>query len=466
MLAFEQFLDKHPEWDGRVVLIQVALSTTENIELQSQVSDIVTRINSSHANLAHSPVVFLHQDISFSQYIALLTVADAMVVTSLREGMNLTSHEFVYLQDEKHGPLILSEFTGSASIFDGAEISVNPWNNKQCADAFLRALEMPAEEKKKRWGKLYSATTHHTASHWVASFIDQWNTAYEEQQRRGSSTIPRLSSRKLAEDYLAAKKRLFILDYEGTLASWGAPTNVIMTNPQRTIDALNELLLDKNNIVYVMSGRTPEVYSSAPLPLVSETNNKQEMERLFRRVPRVGLIAETGCFIRHFENDKWIRAARAESECERWKGQVKDILEYYAVRTPGAYIETRHCSFSFHYKIADDPSYAARQAAECANDVNDRFENQGIRAVPVEGAVMVELSDCSKATAAERIMELLSSKDTQLPEFLLVIGDDREDEVIFRWANQHKEQFKRVTTVSVGMRNTEACSTLTQGVAG
>lgn len=257
----------------QVVLIQVALSTTENLDLNNQVSDIVTRINSSHANLAHSPVVFLHQDISFEQYIALLTIADALVVTSLREGMNLTSHEYVYFQDEKHSPLILSEFTGSASIFEGAQISVNPWNMKQCADAFQKALEMSPNEKKRRWEKLYRATTLHTASHWVESFLKKWDDAYEEQQRRESSTIPRLYPKELAKVYSNSKKRLLILDYEGTLSAWGAPDNVIMTSPQRTIDILNDLLADKRNTVYVMSGRTPEVciISNSPKKYMSLT---------------------------------------------------------------------------------------------------------------------------------------------------------------------------------------------------
>lgn len=422
----------------------MALSTTENLDLQNQVADIVTRINSQHANLAHSPVVFLQQDISFSQYIALLTIADAMIVTSLREGMNLTSHEYVYLQDKKHSPLILSEFTGSASFFEGAEISVNPWNNRQCADAFLKALTMSPEEKTKRWEKLYSAITHHTATQWIKVFIEQWNSAYEEQQRRGSSTIPRLSTKKLAEEFARSKKRLFIIDNEGTLTSWGAPNNIVMTNPQRTIDTLNDLLADRRNIVYVSSARTPE-----------------EMEKVFRRCPRVGLIAENGCFIRPFEKVKWIRCARPEAEAEVWKKQVEDILAYYCERTPGTFVETRHCSYLFQYRNAEDKLTASRQAAECANDVNDRFENQGVRAVPIEGAVSIESTECNKATAAEKIIEF-----DGVPDFLLTIGDDREDEVLFKWTNEQKGRINSVTSVSVGIRNTEAGTTLTQGVAG
>lgn len=151
---------------------------------------------------------------------------------------------------------------------------------------------------------------------------------------------------------------------------------------------------------------------------------------------------------------------------------MQDILNYYTERTPGTYIETRHCSYLFHYRNAEDMATASRQAAECANDVNDRFENQNIRAVPIDGAVAVESIECNKATAAAKVVEILHERAEQEgesqahPDFLLVIGDDRDDEVIFRWANEQRDKIPRVTTVSVGMRNTEACTTLAQGVAG
>lgn len=75
----------------QVVLIQVALSTTETNESQENVSDIVTRINSKFSSLTYQPVVFLHTEPpTFSQYLGLLTAADAFICTSLREGMNLT----------------------------------------------------------------------------------------------------------------------------------------------------------------------------------------------------------------------------------------------------------------------------------------------------------------------------------------------------------------------------------------
>ena len=75
-------------------MIQVALPTTEANETEAQVQDVVARINSKYGSIEYIPVVYFQQDISFSQYLALLTVADACIITSLRDGMNLTSHEY------------------------------------------------------------------------------------------------------------------------------------------------------------------------------------------------------------------------------------------------------------------------------------------------------------------------------------------------------------------------------------
>lgn len=170
LLAFEAFLDKHPEYHQKVVLIQVALQTSEVNEAHGGVSDLVARINSRFSTLTYQPVVFLHtDDLSFSQYLALLTVADAFLVTSMREGMALRTHEFVVCQEERHRPLILSEvcrlviskpflssqcpqFTGSYS-YSGFRscIAVNPWDTRNTAKAIHQALTMDEDEAFSRW---------------------------------------------------------------------------------------------------------------------------------------------------------------------------------------------------------------------------------------------------------------------------------------------------------------------------
>ncbi|KAI9885890.1 MAG: telomerase inhibitor [Watsoniomyces obsoletus] len=460
LLAYELFLDRSPEWRDKTVLIQVATAMTRDFELDATVSDIVSRINSTHATLTHQPVVFLRQDISFEQYLALLSVADALMITSLREGMNLTCHEFVFCQDGKrvpnrHGVLLLSEFTGSASVLGGSELSVNPWDYRGCGDAIKTALNMDAKEREERWQKLYDVVTRHTGEYWAHTLLERLHQVYNEQDARTTSSIPRLSTHALCEKYKAARQRLFILDYEGTLASWGSPRSIILTSPQRTIDVLNDLLLDPKNIVYVMSARRPE-----------------ELDRLFGRVPKLGIIAENGCFLKHMDAERWTRMADPK-KINSWKESVMGILKYYRERTEGSWIEERHCSLVLHYSTAADPALAARQASDCASHLNDAGSSQRVRAIPVAGALHVEPIDWSKATAASQIFDRLkeiAARDDQfdLPDFLMVAGDDRDDEPIFRWANElgQNKRVTSITTVCVGTRATEAQATLTQGVTG
>lgn len=465
LLAYELFLNKNPQWREHTVLIQVALSSSQNSDLDATVSDIVTRVNSSWANLAYQPVVYLKQDIDYAQYLALLTIADALMITSQREGMNLTSHEYIFCQDgkvypnRKHGSLILSEFTGTSSLFSKSELSVNPWDYRQCADAIKQALEMDDDEKTRRWENLHQSVAQHTGSHWFAELLSHLDRAYEEQHKRAQTSVPRLSIQDVCKRYEASNRRLFMLDYEGTLVSWGPVNQIIPVSPQRTLDVLNDLLLDERNIVYVMSGRRPE-----------------EVDRVFRRVPGLGLIAENGCFIKDCGSEKWVEMSDS-AHIDNWKASVKDILRYYLERTPGAEVEERHCSVLFHYDGAEDQEAAARLAADCASHVNDACESQRVHAIVLDGTIAVEPLDWTKSTAAHMVFEkLLTSQacsegkgEGKKPiDFLMVVGDGREDEKVFKWANKlgKRRTIDNVVTVSLGNRSTEAAATLSQGVSG
>jgi trehalose-phosphatase len=460
LLSYELFLNSNPEWADKVVLIQVATSTTEQPELEATLSDIAMRINSTHSTLAHQPLVFLKQDLAFPQYLALITVADALMITSLREGMNLTSHEFVYCQDglygdKAYGSLILSEFTGSASVFGNHALLVNPWDYRQCAEAIHTALTRDEKQRKEVWEQMLSAVLQNSTANWVKSFQQTLTRVWNEQSSREIMAVPRLSVSRLIERYRQSKQRLMILDYEGTLASWGSPRSIILTTPQRAITTLTDLTDDPANVVYVMSSRMPE-----------------EMERLFRQVPNLGLIAENGCFVREPHADSWTHLAD-KVHVKAWKSSVSQILAYFHARVEGSWIEERHCSLVFHHGSAEDRHIAARLAAECAGNINDACANQGVHAIPVEGALVVETTHTNKASAAELVWKWFlagveKGEGALKPDFLFVAGDNREDEPVFRWANklQTAKAVDYAMTVTLGSRSTEAKATLTQGVTG
>lgn len=128
----------------------------------------------------------------------------------------------------------------------------------------------------------------------------------------------------------------------------------------------------------------------------------------------------------------------------------------------------------FHYDEAEDPEAAARLAADCASHVNDACESQRVHAVVLDGTIAVEPLDWTKSTAAHKVFEKLNSQasakggDNKPVDFLMVVGDGREDEKVFKWANKLDKRgvVDNVMTVSLGNRSTEAAATLTQGVSG
>jgi len=105
--ALEVFLTEHPEWIGKVVLVQVAVPSRQDVEeyqnLRAVVNELVGRINGKFGTVEFMPIHFLHQSVPFDELTALYAVSDACLVSSTRDGMNLVSYEYIATQRERHG---------------------------------------------------------------------------------------------------------------------------------------------------------------------------------------------------------------------------------------------------------------------------------------------------------------------------------------------------------------------------
>eukprot|EP00835_Amoeboradix_gromovi_P005740 NODE_575_length_6553_cov_0.185156.p1 type:complete len:646 gc:universal NODE_575_length_6553_cov_0.185156:2482-4419(+) len=314
LMAFELFLNMHPEWVGKVVLIQVALFTSDESEMRVHVMDTVSRINTKFGNLEYMPVNFLHQNIEFSNYLALMSIADVCLITPLRDGLNLTSHEYVTCQGEKYSPLILSEFAGTFGSFSSA-IRVNPWDRKEVALALNEALCMSMEEKQQRWELLNTAVCRYSAQRFVRTFIKDIEEKSIDMQKRYSSHIPHLNKLKITENFHNSKKRMIFLDLEGTIIPTDKSLQTGSFNnlddkmqPKINVDTLlKNLCADPRNIIYIISSKRVDALDSR-----------------FKDF-RLNLVAENGCFIKHIDQE-W--ECRANEELE-WRDQVLDSLEYY-----------------------------------------------------------------------------------------------------------------------------------------
>ena len=177
--ALEVFLHHHPEWIGKVVLVQLAIPSRGGVEeyqtLRARVNELVGRINGRFGTVEFMPIHFMHKSLSFDELNALYAVSDACLVSSTRDGMNLVSYEYISTQCENHGVMILSEFTGAAQSFHGALI-VNPWNIAEMANAIHEAVMMGKEERSDKHAKLFKYISKYTSSFWGTSFIKELKT--------------------------------------------------------------------------------------------------------------------------------------------------------------------------------------------------------------------------------------------------------------------------------------------------
>ncbi|KAJ2765395.1 hypothetical protein IWQ56_004114, partial [Coemansia nantahalensis] len=169
--AFERFLEKYPEWQNNVVLIQVTQpGQAPQPKLEAKLSELVTNINSAYGSIEFMPVMYHQTFLNTDEYMALLNIADLCLITVIRDGMNTGSLEFVVCQQDRHSPLVLSEFTGTAGSVSGA-IQINPWDYEAVAEAIDTGLRMGPEEKKERYSQMYKHVMRHDAQHWAATVV-------------------------------------------------------------------------------------------------------------------------------------------------------------------------------------------------------------------------------------------------------------------------------------------------------
>jgi trehalose 6-phosphate synthase len=159
----------------RPVLIQVASPSRERVEayqtLRNEVEVMVGRINGEHGEVGYSPVHYLHQSFPREEMAALYLAAEVMLVTPLRDGMNLVAKEYVACRNDDSGTLVLSEFTGAADELAGA-FRVNPHDIEGLKDAIVRAAETSPAEARRRMRAMRKRIFEHDVARWATSFLD------------------------------------------------------------------------------------------------------------------------------------------------------------------------------------------------------------------------------------------------------------------------------------------------------
>ncbi|KGO65459.1 Trehalose-phosphatase [Penicillium italicum] len=432
--AFEIFLERYPEWREKVVLIQVTSPTSVEEEkedpenkIAGQISNLVSTINGRFGSLSFSPVQYYPQYLSPREYFALLRVADVGLITTVRDGMNTTSLEYIVCQQTNHSPLILSEFSGTAGTLPSA-IHINPWDMVGVAGAINQALNMPAEQRKEQHLKLYKHVVTNTVSMWSRQYLNRLLTNLSSFDQ--SAATPALDRAKLMKQYRKARRRLFMFDYDGTLTP-------IVKDPQaaipsdRVLRTLKSLSADPRNAVWIISGR-----------------DQAFLDEWMGHIPELGLSAEHGCFIRKPGSEDWENLA--ERSNMGWQKEVVDVFQHYTERTQGSFIERKRVALTWHYRRAD-PEYGAFQARECRKALEDTVAKRwDVEVMAGKANLEVRPTFVNKGFIATRLVNEYGTAPGKAPEFILCLGDDFTDEDMFRALNKFDLPRDHVYSVTVG----------------
>ena len=485
LLAYEMFLTDNPEYIESTVLIQICIGSAQDPDYELEIMKIVSRINSMPENISVTqPVVLLQRDIGFDQYLALLCEADVFVVSSMREGLNLTCHEFITATEDKKSPLMLSEFTGSSNLLlckgEGA-ILINPWDIKKFSETIKTLLTMPTSEKELRWHNCNQIVLTHDSKHWVTSCLNSIVNSWKIDHKKSGNLVP--FTKNAFKDWCSVNgKRLIILALEissavsnsrgNSAGSTSGKVNVI--DPSGLVRLLSDLVESQDTFVYLLSYL-----------------QRSDLDIMFKRYPQIGLIAENGNFVKLIGAKNWISLADKD-ELNSWMPEIVKLVESKVERLPGSFCEALDATVRFHAgkSFSEDRERSLDTMGETIQHINTLFEHNGVHATLVRNLVIVQKdqislkairlvlschnSNLDQKYVVSHINEFqqpmkddIPSNDHEVAAVLYSGGLTSIDEANYEYVNSLKKDTGNTLTVTlISSSNEETKTAATYGVRG
>ncbi|WP_425562225.1 bifunctional alpha,alpha-trehalose-phosphate synthase (UDP-forming)/trehalose-phosphatase [Leifsonia kafniensis] len=234
-----------------VTLVQVASPSRERVaaymDLRDEIELAVGRLNGDHSTIGHPAISYHHHGYPREEMVALYLSADVMLVTALRDGMNLVAKEYVAVRFDNDGVLVLSEFAGASDELKQA-VLINPHDIEDVKSAILQAVNMPKRERSRRMRALRRKVFDNDVAAWSASFLETLTGGAKVAAGVPENLVAGL------RDLASAPTLLVALDFDGTLAPLvDEPENARAT--EGVAEAVQRLLhLDGVRVAFV-SGR-------------------------------------------------------------------------------------------------------------------------------------------------------------------------------------------------------------------
>lgn len=401
--AFQTFLKRYTKYHTKVKLHLIVAPSRANLEtydtLHRQIEKLVSEINGKYGTFAWMPIWYLYQSFDQEDLISYYKQADILLVTPLRDGMNLIAKEYIASSSDYKGMLIISETAGAASELSEA-IIVNPNDAENIALGIKEALEMDQEDMISRNKIMHERLKRYNVEFWAKEFLSRLNAV--EHQVISKDDDEYLDINDLKQHYQKANKRLILLDYDGTLVSFTKTPS--QAYPSRKLkNLLTDLANHEKNDLVVISGRDHET-----------------LERWLGDLP-VNLVGDHGLWHRA-KGDAWKKTLTIDNS---WKPAVFNVLERFVDRMPGSFIEEKSYSIALHYRGSEPDMMSMK-----INEIKDAlFSLKGSTLLEIQqGNKVIEIKDqrVNKGIASQ----LYSSQKAY--DFILVAGDDTTDEDMFK----------------------------------
>lgn len=177
MLAFEKLLDMHPQWHGKVVMLNIVTPAAPGMEIyektREQLDQVVGRINGRFSSMDWTPVRYFYRSFPFEELVSFYVAADVAWITPLRDGLNLVCKEYISAKSASDtlGVLVLSEFAGAAVELKGAVLT-NPYDEASMIQSLHNALSLDGQEAAFRMQALAQRVLDYDVNVWGSDFLN------------------------------------------------------------------------------------------------------------------------------------------------------------------------------------------------------------------------------------------------------------------------------------------------------
>ena len=417
--AYEHFLTEYPEFREKVVFVMVVVPSRDTISKYAQrkkmIDEYIGDLNSRIGNINWQPVIYQYNHLEFAELMALYTCCDLALITPLRDGMNLVAKEFVASRKDERGVLVLSEMAGAVRELTDA-LSINPNDTEEIASKIRQGLDMPAEDQARRMKNMQQRIKQYDVKAWAADFFEQLFAIKSRQNEFEIKFLDARAKAQVVDNYHAASKRLLLLDYDGTLTQLTTHPSYAQPN-SNLLDLLRAISSNARNDVYIISGR-----------------DRNTLDNWLGHLP-VNIISEHGANFK-ISGGEWQPEPSISNE---WLEPINGVMNNYARRCAGSFVEDKEYSVAWHYRNADEEQGTVR-ATELYNELLDYTNSMNIQVMRGHKVIEVRNKGINKGAAVKKILK------AQQYDFVLACGDDVTDEDMFLLLAQKENAF----TIKVG----------------